>query len=53
MGTIKQALIELGWKIYKQSIRLPKQANFSHRNIPVELLSTINQNFNINSAYLQ
>jgi hypothetical protein len=53
MGTIKQALIELGWKIYKQSIQLPKQANFSHRNIPVELLSTINQNFNISSAYLQ
>lgn len=55
MGTLKNALIELGWKIFKhkQKVQLPKQINFSHRNVPVELIRNFNQDFNIDASLLQ
>lgn len=51
-GVLKEALIELGWKVSKKRVILPKRTTFSHRDVPVELLASSNQYFDINQNLL-
>jgi len=47
MGTLKKALQELGWECKANELKMPKETKFHHHDVPVELLSQMNQDFKI------
>ena len=51
-GNLRQVLIELGWRITGKKIALPKKHDFKYLDVPVELLSSYNQDFNISRDLL-